>query len=351
MIGVYLMCMQTRKKIWSVISFLFPFGFAIILSGCAGATPSPEVINEMKAKGITKEQLCKATGRWMKLSNGSEECNMFYTPTMKDIEDGVRFAKFESTCQKMNGTMDFNWSGSSSNYNEKLHFCRVPRGEGLKREYIFGVSEVAFYSDVEKNELKKQAQEKAVAEKRKTDEARAKKVAEDRKTDEARAKKTAEDRKIAEVEAKKIAEAKVAADIEAAQAKMKELGVSEEEVRKVLQDSAGSLGALFGASYKDKVLTSKDIDNYVKAKEDAKKEAEYERNAKIKEGKQYICSDGYDSWTLKYNGGRITFGEINFQKDFFGTYIKYQGDKNYLIIDRAEGTVRYNGNVSKCKPR
>ena len=77
---------------------------------------------------------------------------------------------------------------------------------------------------------------------------------------------------------------------------------------------------------------------------------------KIQNGSQYICTDGYDSWILKYNGNIISFGGI-FERTFFqelwndNAYQRYNGDNNPIIIDRKNSTVKLSGNKLTCRPR
>jgi hypothetical protein len=84
--------------------------------------------------------------------------------------------------------------------------------------------------------------------------------------------------------------------------------------------------------------------------EEARKAEEFERKAKIKTGKQYICSDGHDSYVLKYNGNSVIFGDVPM------VYMFYAGgysDTDYLrlVIDRTEGTIAFDGNAATCKER
>ncbi len=96
-------------------------------------------------------------------------------------------------------------------------------------------------------------------------------------------------------------------------------------------------------------LIIKNNEKKVKADADKKAAAEKEATLKIQFQKQYICTDGYDSWILKYNGTRITFGERNFVVGLAG--YEDQFGKLRIIIDRAKGTVWSDGNNLTCKPR
>lgn len=174
-------------------------------------------------------------------------------------------------------------------------------------------------------------------------------------------------------------EAKVKADkLAAAQsdekinARISQLGVSDKEIIDKLRRNYDKY--LFKLKETDK-LTNEHLDDYIAYKERVKKEAdqekadavvaeaaqakakaqaaEYEKNAKIHSGKQYICSDGNDSYVLKYNGLQITFGDVNFDMTLIG-YFRHNRQQNMadmLTIDRVKATVTYRGNKTTCKPR
>lgn len=108
--------------------------------------------------------------------------------------------------------------------------------------------------------------------------------------------------------------------------------------------------------YPDHIITQEEVNEYIEAKrkeakeekeyavakkEKARKAAVFEKNAKIQNGKQYVCTDGYDSLVLKYNGRLFTFGGVDYITNFFLS----------PSIDRVKGTVTHNGNKSTCKPR
>jgi hypothetical protein len=77
-----------------------------------------------------------------------------------------------------------------------------------------------------------------------------------------------------------------------------------------------------------------------KSQENKIKSIDFEQTAKIQNGKQYICSDGYDSAVLKFNGNQFTFGDVN-----------YSAANSIVKLDRANSTLRYNGTLFNCKPR
>ena len=301
-------------------------------NGCVGEKLSPKVINEMKNNQVTKEQVCKGSGRWTEYKSGPK-CDMFYTPKMEDIENGVRFKKFESTCHKMHGIMQFGIpSGFGlSNREKDVHFCTDTdiMKYGFGKTYIFNESEEELYAEVEKIELEKQAQAQAIEEMKNAIEEREKRAAEERK----------------------VADAKRIADAKKAKVRMKKLGISEKEVRKTINSGMGGLMAVVYGLKGDRPVTNNQIDSYLKEKARQKKAADFDRKAKIKKGKQYVCTDGYDSWVLKYNGNRITYGDVNMYMNIIGAYVQNQYDKDYVIIDRAKGILLHGGNKLTCKPR
>jgi hypothetical protein len=86
-------------------------------------------------------------------------------------------------------------------------------------------------------------------------------------------------------------------------------------------------------------------------KAEKKADAEYERKAKIRPGKQYSCTDGYDRWILKYNGSRITFGEVQYIHKWNYQYSQLRSSRIEIDLDRAKGTLSHNGNNLTCTPR
>lgn len=97
-------------------------------------------------------------------------------------------------------------------------------------------------------------------------------------------------------------------------------------------------------SFSDSYYLESQINSFLNNKEgeiqSAKNKIDFEKKAKIHNGKQYICSDGYDKVVLKYNGNQYTFGGINFS-----------GYNSRVKIDRANSTIRYNGTLFTCIPR
>jgi len=330
-----------------ILTIVLLFG----LSGCMGGKLSPKVVNEMNNKKVSKEQVCKGSGRWMKLKSGSLCNTLFYTPTIEDIEKGVRFKKFESTCHEMNGRMKFGKSYKSHHRKKDVHSCYNLNKKGLKSEYIFNETEEHFYSDVEKIELKKQAKAESDKKAKIAADKRAQAKAESSKKAKIAADKRAHEKAELDKKANIAADERAKAETKKVKARMKKLGISAKEVRETINSSMSYLMALTFGVKENTPITNQHIDSYLEEKQRQKNEAEFERKAKIKQGKQYNCSDGYDSWVLKYNGGRITFGEVNFQQTFGGGYIQNEYDKNPLYIDREKGIVKYNGNKSTCKPR
>lgn len=82
-----------------------------------------------------------------------------------------------------------------------------------------------------------------------------------------------------------------------------------------------------------------------------KKEIELKNNAKIKSGEQYICSDGYDKYILKYNGLNIILGDIPMQLNMFGGYSEIGSKHERFTIDRMTGIATMDGTKLKCIPR
>ena len=108
--------------------------------------------------------------------------------------------------------------------------------------------------------------------------------------------------------------------------------------------------------FSDSSLSKYTLDNYIKKKEEEKEEQkkaiEFEQKAKIKTGMQYICTDGYDKWILKFNGNRATFGELNlFKGRFTYYYYRNESDNDPIFVNRLEGTVNFGGNLLKCRLR
>lgn len=325
-------------KILNCINSYIAVGLMFVLAGCVGT--SPEVLEAMNKAGVTKEQICKAKGRWYSLQNGTEDCG--YAPNMEDIKYGLKFKEFETYCEKANGTMRFENEYLSRNKKE-VSVCNV-RG----KQYVYNSAYQELYTYANEIETKnkaaeedKQAEQKAHMEEiQKVEKAR-----EDEKRSIEASYIAAEAYRKAQLELdkKEKVEEEKKTKIDSAEAveRLKTLGVSEKEVRE------GSY-----IKYSKEPLTNKDVDRYLRLKEEAKKKQEFEKNAKIQEGKQYICTDGYDNWVLKYNGQMITFGEINFQKKLFGDYYEInEYDKNPILLNRENGTMVVSGNKLTCKPR
>ncbi len=326
----------------SSVCFGFSFGFS--------SEVSPEVVQEMSNKKITNEQVCKGTGNW-----GGEKCNSFYTISLEDIASGVEFKKFEMTCAKVDGKMHF---GKKSSFIDKrakdVSFCQVPDRSGRynsrddRTRYTFRKDDRRFNSYVEKIESKKRV-----------------KLESDNK-DKIQAEKRAafiEAENKAKIEDKIQAE-KVAKEVNT---RIKKLGVSEAYIINFVNRSGYcKKDNGYAADNIYEPLSNSDIDVYLKCKgtkqkslkeqqatkrKNAKEYAAYEKKAKIKTGKQYVCSDGYDSWILKYNGERITFGDVGMFRNIIGRYQQNKYDNEQLAIDRLKGTVTYRGNKLTCKKR
>lgn len=327
-------------KILNCIGSYVAVGLMFVFAGCVGT--SPEVLEAMNKAGVTKEQICKAKGRWYSLQNGTESCS--YAPSMEDIKYGLEFKEFETYCEKANGTMRFENDYFSRNKKE-VSVCNV-RG----KQYVYNSTNQELYTyankieaENKKDEEYRQRQEKAyieeIQEVEKAKEAEKRSIEASYSTAEAYRKARLEADKKEKIEADKKAKIELIEVVE----RLKNLGVSEKEVR------AGSY-----TQYSKEPLTNKDVDRYLRLKQEDKKKQEFEKNAKIQEGKQYICTDGYDSWVLKYNGEMITFGEINYNRRLVlvGDYFEInEYDRNPILINREKGTMVVAGNKLICKPR
>lgn len=326
-------------RMMKIRNFLFIMMFAVLFSGCMGSKPSLQISQAMQKAGVSKEQVCKGANKWIKLSK-RYGCNIFFTPDMEDIQKGVVFKKFETSCEKLKGRLYFGeFDGQRNTY-----MCYMPRTSDFKSRYVYAVNEKEFFSDIQKFEAKEKAKNlaknKALREAKMAAKKRAEKQLQEKMAREAKEKADKE----AKAEAVKL-------DIQEAKERMQILGISSKEVRDTIRSSAGFFGLSAYGIKENAPITNAQMDRYLQIKKRQKQEAEFEQKAKIKKGKQYICSDGYDSWVLKYNGSMITFGEVNFKQTFGGGYVQNRYDKTPLYIDRLKATVTYNGNVSYCVKR
>lgn len=126
------------------IKLMFAIGFIFVITGCASKTPMPVLEKEMSNANVTKEQVCKGAGFWIKSRSSLEgECSMFFNPNMKTIQDGIKFKKFESTCKEVGGFI----------FYERYDFeCKVPVLDDIDRPrqgYSFFKNPDRFYNDVE----------------------------------------------------------------------------------------------------------------------------------------------------------------------------------------------------------
>lgn len=282
--------------------FVFVFLFIVfILNGCAKKEISPEIRDTMNKNGLTSEQICKGNNIFIVNRNGKIICNDWISIEQRHIKLGLEFKKFETYCAKINGRMELgsiliknsdNRYGSE-NYISKdnVLYCNIN-----SKKYIYND-----YEDM--NRLYEQGEE---------------------------------DEKISlkknKMESEKMAQLK---DV---QSRLRTLGLTEKNIRDRVNVET--------------IVTHHNIDLYLKFKEKEKQEEEYEKSLKIKNGNQYICTDGYDSWVLKYNGSMIIFGDRTFRKNLvFDFYERYRGDTNPIIIDRENAILIYLGNKSTCRPR
>lgn len=313
------------------------------MGGCAKKELSPETINLIKKEGLSREQICKGTGNWssyqVHLPNRCLSSSTF-TPDEEDIKRGFEFKKFELSCSKVGSKVQFGIPAGKNYTGLAVFYCNTMSSKelGLKDNYV--------YNDESMNELYsivKKIDEKA-------EEARLAKIDIDRSNEEKARLDKIEADKIAQIEYNKKVEAQKKAKIEAekktkveaekVKLRLKSLDLTEKEVADILPFSTAGTG-----------IRNSDIDYYLQKKEDQRRYEEFEKNAKIKIGRQYICSDGYDNWVLKYNDQRATFGGINYTIFYGEYYQRDKYDKDPIIINRVNGTMVVAGNKLTCKPR
>lgn len=303
-----------------------------VLNGCAPKELSPEVQNEMNKYGLTKEQVCKGNyyisatkhvSAFSVVTYDNIKCNDFISIERSDLRLGLEFKKFETACNVVNGEIKLDFilrykkykeaniplDSLDNMYSEKTLYC-----ESNTNMRGFEKSNYVFCKDADCSNY--------VGYKPMT------KLYEDSKSVEKFNKKETE--KVSQL-----------GDV---QSRLKSLGITESDIRN-------------NVSYlPTTMITHGDIDTYLRIKEKEReadnKRVEYEKSLKIQDGKQYICTDGYESWVLKYNGSMIIFGERTFRKNpVYGWYERFMGDQNPVIINRANSTISYSGNKSTCRPR
>ena len=99
--------MKEKRKFKLIITFV-SFILIFVTTGCASKTPMPVLEKAMNEANVTMEQVCKGAGFWTKRTYGAgEECNTFFYPSIEMIEDGVKFKQFETTCNELNGRINF----------------------------------------------------------------------------------------------------------------------------------------------------------------------------------------------------------------------------------------------------
>lgn len=288
--------------------FVFLF-IVFILNGCAKKEISPEIRDIMNKNGLTSEQICKGNDSFIVNSEGKITCNHWISIEEKHIKLGLEFKKFELYCSKMNGDIVLGtiFIDNSDYSRNNVLYCYN------STKYVF--TDYEYLNDlVKRNPLYR----KDYKDKNKLYE-------EVEKAEKITLEKNKE-------ESEKIAQ------LDSVRSRLKSLGITEKDIKNEVNVQT--------------VVTHYDIDLYLKLKEKLKKEQEYEKSLKIQNGKQYICTDGYDSWILKYNGSMITFGDRTFRKNLvFDFYERYRGDTNPIIIDRENAILIYSGNKSTCRPR
>ena len=131
-------------KIKEKIKLMFSLCFIFVITGCAPKTPMPVLEKELSDANVSKEQVCKGAGYWIKSKSSLEgECNMFFYPNMKTIQDGIKFKKFESICKQIGGHIF---------YEQYDFFCKTPVLHDIeqpKNGYSFFKNVDRFYKDIE----------------------------------------------------------------------------------------------------------------------------------------------------------------------------------------------------------
>lgn len=301
-------------KMKNRIGFRF-FGFLLIvfiLNGCGPKELSPEIKDLMNKYGLTKEQVCKGNYYISATKHVSAfgvetydniKCNDFFSIDRSDLRLGLEFKKFETACNIVNGEIM---------YSERILYCKSNTNIREFKDFDYIFCKHADCSDYVFNKRERPMTELYANSK--------------------------------SIENFNKKEAEKVSQLGDVQSRLKSLGITETDIR----DNVSYLPTT--------TITHDDIDTYLIIKEKKRvagnKRAEYEKSLKIQEGKQYICTDGYESWVLKYNGSMIIFGERPFRKNLvFDFYERYRGDTNPIIIDRENSILIYSGNKSTCRPR
>lgn len=303
------------------IEFKFFIFLLIIfmLNGCAKKEISPEIRDLMNKNGLSSEQVCKGNNIFIVNRDGKIICNDWISIEQKHIKLGLEFKKFELYCSKINGNIelgsisvrnsDYRYGSEDYISKDNVLYCYIH-----SKKYVFNDYEL-LNGSMKGNTLYRNDYEHMS--KLYEEVERMEKISLERN----------------KIESEKIAQ------LESVQSRLKSLGITEKDIKDKVNVQT--------------IITHHDIDLYLKFKEEHKKEQEYEKSLKIQNGSQYICTDGYDSWILKYNGNIITFGERTFFKNFWNdnAYQRYNGDNNPIIIDRKNSTVILSGNKLTCRPR
>lgn len=345
---------MNRKRL-SFFSLVVSSLSMFFLTGCGGA--SPEVVDAMKKADVSEEQICKAKDRMIKLNTGKEYCG--YTPSMEDIPYGLEFKKFELYCEKLHGHIYYARSRildentkKYTNTDKDVFSCNTQESND---PFIFGLNHQKMYplgqnvEDKEKERAATMAKRQSEREMRKLNMEKEVEVEETRKKANAKEEET---RREAYLEAEKKAKAKAKVDaenkaksnaIEAVETaeKIKSLGLSENEVREHSY-----------RKYSKEPLLMEDLNHYLKEKDEERAKIEFEKRAKIQDGKQYRCSDDYDDgFIFKYDGDRATAGKYTYYKTINGNLVRNEYDPDPILMNRETGTLIVAGHKYICKPR
>lgn len=309
-------------------TIFFIVSLTILITGCAPKELSPEMRDLINKNGLTTDQVYKGN-YYFRVSNkelddkgiisrskinrdeyslealdkGVVKLDTYIELTPKDIKNGLEFKRFESTCKEAGGSVLFDEYKKGTKQNVYGDYTDYVYVKAIYCKFKSQVGAFAFESDGDNSFFYSETRGITV------------------------------ENEVNEKLEKESGDVKT---------RLKNLGITEQDVKDEVKTG--------------KVLTPIDVESYVLLKEVQKrKKAEsesYEKSLKIQDGQQYICTDGYDSWILKYNGSMITFGDRPFRKNpVYGWYERFIGDPNPVFLDRANSTITYSGNKATCRPR
>lgn len=307
-------------------TIFFIASLAILITGCAPKELSPEMRDLLNKNDLTSEQVYKGNYYFTvsrnnifdELSSDGRRYNslkelenkdrvlkldLFQSLEPSDIKNGLEFKYFESECSKAEGKILFDFykriisvrgvgANSEDKYDyQKSIYCKLDEYDYVSFSQS-GRSE--HYEDIEKKIKENKINKELIAQH---------------------------------------------GDVKT---RLKNLGITEQNVKDVIK-TRGAVDAIDVESY----VLLKEVDKRKQAKREV-----YEKSLKIQAGNQYICTDGFDSWILKYNDTMIIFGDRPFKKNpVYGWYERFMGDPNPVFIDRENSTITYSGNKATCRPR